>query len=205
MVPWQYAPFGGRWDDPSGLYRVLYAGASRFACFVEALAGFRPDPRILALYSDLEPCGADDGFDALPPGLVPAQWFEDRVIGSARGRGRMLTVGEPEALAWLRPRIAGLLIEHRMPDLDGAVIRSADREFTQALSQWLYSVADDAGPLDGIEFESRHGNRLILWALFERAADGTSSHLLTERSVQPIDGADPDLERALSLHGLCVA
>lgn len=201
-VPWQYAPFGGRWDDPLGLYRVLYAGASRFACSVEALAEFRPDPTLLALYGALNEYAADDDFGALPPGLVPARWTEDRFVGSARARGRMIAIGDAETLAWLRPHVAGLLTEHRMPDLDGAAIRSASRAFTQHLSRWLYSTIVDDGPIDGIEFESRHGNRLVLWAVFERAADESSSRLLTDHSSEPINRTDPDLERALALHGL---
>ena len=39
--------FGNRWDDPQGLYRVLYASSSRLGAFMEVLARFRPDPHIL--------------------------------------------------------------------------------------------------------------------------------------------------------------
>jgi RES domain-containing protein len=49
--------FGNRYDDPQALYRVLYASATRFGCFVETLAHFRPD---LALYSELAAIGGPD-------------------------------------------------------------------------------------------------------------------------------------------------
>jgi hypothetical protein len=42
---WVYATrqgiFGGRYDDPEGQYRVLYANSSRHGCFIETLARFR--------------------------------------------------------------------------------------------------------------------------------------------------------------------
>jgi hypothetical protein len=42
---WAYAKedrtFGNRFDDPVGVYRVLYASSQRLGCFVETLARFR--------------------------------------------------------------------------------------------------------------------------------------------------------------------
>lgn len=202
FTPWRYAPFGGRWDDPDGQYRVLYVGASRYACFLEALAGFRPDPRIVALYGALATSDADGAFETVPMGQVPAEWLDRRLVGTANTSGRVVAVGSAEVLAWLRPRVAGLLIAHRIADLDGAAIRSADRSLTQALSRWLYMLRDPDGVLDGVEFESRHGNRLVLWGLFERDTDGETSRLLTNRSAKPISHSDRDLVRALQVHRL---
>ena len=38
-VPWRFAPFTGRWDDPlpSG-YRVIYAATTPYSCYVEVLS-----------------------------------------------------------------------------------------------------------------------------------------------------------------------
>ena len=33
--------FGNRFDDPEGIYRVLYASSQRLGCYLEALAQFR--------------------------------------------------------------------------------------------------------------------------------------------------------------------
>ena len=48
---WAYAredgTFGNRFDDPQGLYRVLYASSQRLGCYVETLARFRPDLSLL--------------------------------------------------------------------------------------------------------------------------------------------------------------
>ena len=46
--------FGNRWDDPEGVYRVLYASSSRLGTFMEVLARFRPDPHIFQELSEIE-------------------------------------------------------------------------------------------------------------------------------------------------------
>jgi YHS domain-containing protein len=49
---WAYSSdghFDGRWDAPEGEYRTVYAGSSYFACLVEVLARFRPDPTLVAV------------------------------------------------------------------------------------------------------------------------------------------------------------
>ncbi|MCW5979637.1 MAG: RES family NAD+ phosphorylase [Bryobacteraceae bacterium] len=39
--------FGNRFDDPQGLYRVLYASSRKLGCFLETLARFRLYPKPL--------------------------------------------------------------------------------------------------------------------------------------------------------------
>lgn len=46
-LPWQ-AVGTGRFDDPRGEFRVLYAAEQRLACFVETLAPWRPSLEDLA-------------------------------------------------------------------------------------------------------------------------------------------------------------
>jgi hypothetical protein len=57
-LDWAYAgedgTFGNRFDDPEKLYRVLYASAVRFGCFLETLARFRKDPSLSAELSEIE-------------------------------------------------------------------------------------------------------------------------------------------------------
>jgi len=61
--------FGNRWDDPQGVYRVLYASSSRVGGFVEVLARFRPDPHILEVLKEIED---DEGTTAQRPGELEA-------------------------------------------------------------------------------------------------------------------------------------
>ena len=56
-TPWQYATdgrFTGRWDDPDGVWRTLYVGDTRLACYLEVLAPFRADPHLAAQLDDIE-------------------------------------------------------------------------------------------------------------------------------------------------------
>lgn len=52
---WAYAgpdgTFDNRWDDPEGIYRVLYASSQRAGAFVETLARYRVD---LAMIAEME-------------------------------------------------------------------------------------------------------------------------------------------------------
>jgi hypothetical protein len=51
-----------------------------------------------------------------------------------------------------------------------------------------------------VQFSSRHGDGLTLWAVFERPADDEVSALLLETQSDPIDEDDPDLCEAMRIH-----
>ncbi|MFE7422539.1 hypothetical protein [Rhodococcus sp. NPDC057529] len=89
--------FTGRWDDPDdpdGVWRTLYVGASRLACYLEVLAYARPSAQVIA---DLDEIVVDDedaaAFPAVEPGRVPRVGFRSAAI------------------------------RHGLDDLDGAAIR----------------------------------------------------------------------------------
>lgn len=201
--PWQYGPFTGRWDDPLETYRVIYTGASRYACLLEVLAGFRPDPALIVLHSELDESAGEGHHQDLPPGVVPRDWVSRRAAGSATLAGSHIAIGTAATLSWLRPRIARLLNRHGLDDIDGGTVRQSARGFTRDLSRWLHEHTDPI--LDGVEFDSRHGNRLVLWATFERASDGESSRHLVDRGHEPLSANDPALRRALERHHLTIA
>ena len=101
---WRYADadgtFGNRFDDPQGVYRVLYASTQRLATFVECLASFRPDPAIVAEYAAID---ASEGDDEPPAaGEVPAAWLDSRCVGTASLSGEYVELGHHESLAELR-------------------------------------------------------------------------------------------------------
>jgi len=64
---WAYAPFEQRYDDPQGVYRVLYTCSQRRGAFVETLSRFRPDAEV---YEELAQIEGDEPF--LAEGVVPA-------------------------------------------------------------------------------------------------------------------------------------
>ena len=67
--------FGNRWDDPEGLYRVVYASSSPLGALVEVLARFRPDPHIIEALQEIEEVG-DSPSQA--PGELHVAWLASR-------------------------------------------------------------------------------------------------------------------------------
>ena len=78
--------FGNRFDDPEGMYRVLYASSQRLGCFLETLGRFRVDSKLLAELAEIE--GEDD---YCPLGEVPLEWIEKRIMGVATAAESMPT------------------------------------------------------------------------------------------------------------------
>jgi hypothetical protein len=123
FTPWAYASdgrFHGRWDDPEGIYRVLYAASEPLGCWLEVLAVFRPDPEVLAGLDALEGDPADVAHPTAPAGVVPRSFFAQRTLGWASPGGRYVDVGAKEALPVLRRRMAARLVHYGLADLDGA-------------------------------------------------------------------------------------
>lgn len=208
FTPWQYAVdgrFTGRWDDPVGVWRSLYVGADPLACFLEVLAPFRADPQLAGDLADIREDPADTvDHPTAPAGVLPAQWVQPRLIGSAALTGWFAVPGNKESLPTLRARFLPMAVDHHLPDLDAAAIRIAEpRAVTQAIGGWIYEQADPAGdPIGGVRFESRHGDGLRLWALFERPGDGPVSRHISGTVENGIDVGDSDLVEAMRIHRL---
>ena len=203
--PWAWPPweaqhsdntFGNRWDDPEGMYRVVYACSQLEGAYVEVLSRFRPDPAVLAELAEIE--GPNDEFRV---GIVPTTWLQTRAIGEATLTGLCADVGHARSLTYLRTIMAARLIHHEIPDLDAAVIRiSAPRRLTQEISNHIYKLSSPDGTprFAGIEYESRFGDNYQNWAIFERPAQDP----ISEPIVRPVHRDDPALHAALAVLGL---
>ena len=206
--PWAWPPweaqhsdntFGNRWDDPEGVYRVVYAFSQLEGAYVEVLSRFRPDPAGLAELAEIK--GPNDDYQV---GIIPATWLETRAIGEATLTGVYADVGHSRSLMYLRTAMAGRLIHYSIPDLDAAAIRlSAPRRFTQEISNHIYrlSAPDDTPKFAGFEYESRLGDNYQNWAIFERPGQDPISDAI----VRPVRRDDPDLHNALTALGLTLA
>lgn len=196
---WAYAEadrtFGNRYDDPRGIYRVLYASTQRIATFVECLAYYRPDIEVIA---ELNEIVGEDG-DAEPPeaGLVPADWVEQRCVGRGTLVGDYVDVGHHESLAELRMALAARVVHHGLHDLDAATIRlTAPRDFTQEVSRYVFDqTVDGQRRWNGLAYLSKHGDNLQNWTIFEPTAPEVIDVTQFERN-------DTDLAVALALHSL---
>ncbi len=71
------------------------------------------------------------------------------------------------------------------------------------MAAWLYDQSGPGGsPLAGVQFSSRHGDGLSLWAVFERPGDDDVSALLQEPQSDVIEEDDPELREAMRIHRL---
>lgn len=194
---WRYAgpdnTFGNRWDDPGGMYRVLYAGSSLHGCFVEVLSRYRKSAAYIAGLAAIP--GPPT---SVPPGVVPRSWLHGRAIGEATpAAGRYVNVGHSDTLTHLHTALAHRLVHHKIPELDAAAIRQkAPREFTQEISSYLFKQTDGAGTpsFAGIAYPSRFGDEFPNWAIFERPGFAG----VTNAGTRPITPDDPDFLAALA-------
>lgn len=156
----------GRFDDPLNAFGVLYASASRLACYLETLDTYRPDRALLQSLLAMGP-------DPFTPrsGLIPDDYF-GKLIGrfrlAAGQRWLDVRIDAPESAAALsrEPTIASLL-----PDLGYGKrfkpgdLLGADRRLTQTIARWAY-----ANGYAGLAYSCSHRPRLDCWAVFAGAA-----------------------------------
>jgi hypothetical protein len=196
---WAYAKedrtFGDRFDDPAGVYRVLYAPSQRLGCFIETLARFRVD---LSFVADLELMeNGEDDFTAF--GTVRKAWIKGRCIGSANVEGEYADI---YALAWvshLRLALAGTAVKLGMEDID---LSSRERAEPRLLTQRAGRIAFELG-YEGVFYHSRYGHSIENWAVFE---DWTLSDRFPIRrpNSRKVGEDDPDLLEALRILGLVI-
>lgn len=181
--------FGSRYDDARGEYRVLYASSQREGAFAETLARFRVDLQVSAELPLIDGDPEDEGFpEPVAGGVVPAEWIETRLIGTATHDGDFVDVGQSDSIANLRAALADRVLHYGLDDLDaGDLRRRAPRAFTQEISRYLFEHGrDDSGsPVAGVRYLSRLGDELVNWAIFEPNAPSDA----TNEAIDPDDEA----------------
>lgn len=201
---WEWAGadgrFGGRWDDHQGNFRTIYAGSTLLACLLEVLAGFRPDPTLALEVDDIV---EDDEDAAMHPtaraGDISYAWLEPRSAASATLTGRFCAVTAAESIAALRPQFVALAHVLKLHDFDAAALKDGrPRVLTQSVATYLHATTE----IDGVTFASRHGDDLALWAIFERAADPSTSRALKAIEHHALAPESPELQEALRILGL---
>ena len=178
--------FGNRFDDPHGFYRVIYASTQRLSCFLETLARFRPD---LTLIAELREIEGDDDF--WPLGVVPREWCDDRLLGTASAIGEYADVYASNWVAFLRKELARDVVRLGLTEVDAGILqRDTPRRLTQMASAKVYERG-----FAGIYYRSRHGHDLENWALFE-------PFLIDPLRSEGISIDDPNLLQALTMLGV---
>ncbi len=184
-TPWRYATddglFNGRWDDQLGQFRTLYTSDTLLGCFLEMLAKLQPSTALEAELDDFE----DDGSIAHHPeggsGEVGHSWLNGRMYGDAEQTGRYCFITHSDSLAALKAHYRFDRHDIALVDVDSALLKDArDRVLTRSIAHWVYDLRgeDRTELVDGIEFRSRHGDEIRMWAVFERSDDEQrSSHI----------------------------
>jgi hypothetical protein len=187
--PWE-AVGGGRFDDPEGRFRVLYAARRRLGAFVESLAPLRPSlallARLRAVVGTAEPVTRP---------RIPADWYARRAVVRLRlapGQ-RWLDLRAPATREALRRELAGELLRLGLADLDVGGVVGPARALTQAVAGWAHGQG-----YAGLAYASRIDQALTCWAVFEGA------RFEAVGSPEPIASDDPDLRAVARLFGLAV-
>lgn len=207
--PWAWADrkyatdngrFTGRWDDELGKFRTIYTGDSLYACLVEVLASLRPKRSVDDLVMAIDDEDSHNArFPDYPAGTINYSWLDERAAGHALQDGRYCYVTHSSSVAALRRHFDPSMFGITAADFDTSLLKdSAPRVLTRSIARWLFDNVD----ADGVEFRSRHGDDLRMWAVFERAGDDTTSRHLTERGLVSLSPENPELIRALDLHGI---
>jgi len=123
--------FGNRFDDPDATYRVLYASSQRLGCFLETLARFHVDPKLLTELAEI--AGEDDFW---PPGEVPSEWADKRLMGTATASGDYADICSSEWISRLRKLLAIHPEKLGFDDFDTSLLQqTAPRILTQFVSR----------------------------------------------------------------------
>ena len=196
---WAYAKedgtFGNRFDDPMGVYRVLYASSQRLGCFIETLARFRVDVSFVTDLALMQ--NGEDDFTAF--GTVRRAWLKGRCIGTATVEGEYADI---YALGWishLRTALAGIAVKLGMKDFDLSSLEPAQ---PRILTQRAGRIAFELG-YAGVFYHSRYGHSIENWAIFE---DWTMSERfpIDQPNSRKVAEDDPDLLEALRILGLVI-
>lgn len=199
---WEYAKkgrFEGRWDDPAGDWRVKCVGAAPLACYLEVLATYRPDPTLKVDISEIDD---DPEYPTTQPGHLHKDWCAPRLLCTARLSGCYALPSHHETLPTLREQFLSLALDLGFTDVDAAAVREGEpRELTQSMSAWIYGIVGANGErTSGIQYLSRHGDELVLWAIYERGTAESPPEVTGREEPLAISPDDDALIEAMRIH-----
>lgn len=169
----------GRFDDPmingdadENGYSVLYAATETRAAYLEALYRYRiPVARLVAIANELLLDAQERDHLLESKGKLPADWLTHSLETRARLslHAPVFDLANSATIQRVRelfaPQIYGMGIE----EFDFSTVLGGNRQFTQMLSRWIWSmISEDGSPLfSGIRYRSRFDPECICLALYE--------------------------------------
>ena len=179
----------------------LYAGSSALACYLEGAGPISTRPRPAGEHWRRSSSTTRMSFCI--PLRRPANC---RSVGANHGDcvqrrcpGASRFPAHHETLPTLRQQFLQLAHRCGCTDLDAAAIRNTKRELTQPISAWIYKLRKpDTQPVSGIQYQSRHGDQLTLWAIYERDLTDSPPQI-TNHADKAVTPDDADLVEALRI------
>jgi hypothetical protein len=184
---------GNRFDSALGDFRVWYFASTLDGCYGETLATLRPDPLVQ------KAIGKDDDDCLMPLGEIAADWRQRRIAVRATfpENRPFLDVEAASTRAILRDRLAWLLAQIGLDDIDVAAIRGKDRRLTRWIAQWTWQQRHEVGGPNfaGVRYCSRLNTDWECWAVFEDV-------LPEEKERRSVLRQDEALRRVAEQYGL---
>jgi len=197
-----------RYDDPLGIYHVVYAASDAYGACVEKFAALRHD-----LNPDLASIDNNDGGlrSSSFAGLVPINWFQGFHLGSARLQGNFVDLRSPKTIAFLSRRMTEQFREwtrryREWEEFDLSVLASPRREVTMEISRSIFELETREGSrYDGICYPSRLGTHVTCWAIFDDTGeDEEGLPCVVDRKNQELDTNHSEVRRLLNDFGLTI-
>ncbi|NQX34728.1 RES domain-containing protein [Herbiconiux sp. VKM Ac-2851] len=204
---WKYATddgrFNGRWDDIRGQFRTVYDGQTLYACLIDVLAKYCLDSVLANALGNIVIDSTDAAeYPPRPAATVSFDWLEPRCASSGELRGAFCDVSASTSIAALWAEFVQVALGAGAADFDAAALKdSGPRDLTRSVASWLY--AQTSPVVDGVEFGSRHGDDLRLWAIFERpSTESDTSPLIASPRLHQLTPETPELVEAFNTLGL---
>ncbi len=183
---------------------MLYVATNPKAAFLEVLYQFRlPISRLKSIANEmvLDTQERDQLFSHA--GKIAAVWVENMALSKASISldVPLFDLASPSAVQSLREVFAVSLIALGVDDLDFGQVLSHNRDLTQAISRWVWSMKSESGQprFSGIRYRSRFDPECICLALYEGrySIDGGID-------VQPVTPEAPGFAEAVSILRLSI-
>lgn len=201
--------FTGRFDDPGkrdGLpedrcFHVIYCATGREGAFGETLANRRVPLDTLARVTAVR--DSEPGDDALQPGMIPVEWWQQRQVGSITldPALRFVDIAAVETITHLRHVLAPVAVAVGLMDIDLSAVTGPHRLLTQRAARYVYEQVDEHGRprYAGIRYLSRLNAAWECWAVFNERLVGVQG------LPEPVSPDDAGLQTVAVLFRLIVA
>jgi hypothetical protein len=135
----------------------------------------------------------------LRPGVIPEDYFDDRVIGDTPvdKEAQFVDLAHPDTHAALNQSLPNLLQAFEIEGFDRGVVLGQDRRITRPIARHYYQLAQtpDHESIAGLRYESRLVEGWECWAIWEPSPLRTSQ----AGPLRPVAYDDPALAEAARL------